>query len=287
MFRIRWQKDDQLAAFRQAWHCGRSLSIGDSFDVALPAVAKPEGMRELPSFAYNSGDYELVITNVLQPVMESEAHWSLVCTADASLLPLESRSPPSLALSQKQLAGCENYAYNELKDLQGTVIPYYYGKHKLAMKNGEVARVLVLEHIHGISVEGWIDSFPEHNDAYEPRNGFPFYDTMLSQAKAVTKLALHGITKINKRGILHGDISLQNMLITPTADTPMHVVFLDFARCNIKLTERKLKELGHNERKDVMTFLTLCCMDHYEDLVDWAEVKGSLGGNLVYPGVFI
>ncbi len=104
----------QLATFRCAWHCGTSLIIGDSFDVTLPTVAKRDGGRELPPFAHNGGDYKLVITEVLQPFMESEARWSFFCTADvkyefsnniqgaaalkifqASLLPLESRSPPS------------------------------------------------------------------------------------------------------------------------------------------------------------------------------------------------
>ncbi len=135
---------NQLAVFRRAWHCGRSLSIGDPFDVAFPAVVEPEGGREISSSAPNGGDYKLVITEVLQPFIESEARWSLVCTADvrtrisneiggtvalkifqASLLPLESRSPFSLALSPKQLAGCENYAYTELKDLQVTAILDY------------------------------------------------------------------------------------------------------------------------------------------------------------------
>ncbi len=65
---------DQLAVFRRAWHCGEYLSIGDSFDVALPAATKPEGGRELRSFAHNGGNYELVITGALQPFTESEAH---------------------------------------------------------------------------------------------------------------------------------------------------------------------------------------------------------------------
>ncbi|KAK0226848.1 hypothetical protein EDD85DRAFT_958623 [Armillaria nabsnona] len=190
--------------------------------------------------------------------MKSEAHWSLFCTVDvktrvsndiqgaaalkifqASLLPFESRSSPSLslALSLKQLAGCENDAYDKLSDLQGTVSAYYYGNHKLATQHGEVAHVLVFAHIVGISLEGWIDSYPEHSDTDEPRNNLPFYNTMPSHFKAVTKLALHGITEINKRGILHGDISVQCMFITPTADNPTHVVFIDFARCNIYLTE--------------------------------------------------
>ncbi|KAK0432066.1 hypothetical protein EV421DRAFT_1924781 [Armillaria borealis] len=190
---------DQLAAFRRAWCCGRSLSIGDSFDVAFPGVVKPEGGRKLPS-----------------PSWKSEAHLSVVCTADVRtrvsneirgtlVLKIFQLEPFSLALSPKQLAGCENYAYDELKGLQGTVIPYYYGKHMLAMKNGEVARVLVFEPIYGISLEVWIDSYPEHSDADESR----------------------------------------------------------------------------------MTFLTLCCMDHYEDLVEWAQLKGFLGCDLVYPGVSI
>ncbi len=127
------------------------------------------------------------------------------------------------------------------------------------MKNGKVARVLVFEHVNSISLEGLIESFPEHSDTDESRINLPFYDIMLGQAKAVvyimsfqifyphrntasqTKLALHGITEINKRGILHGDIRVQNMLITPTADNPTHVVFIDFVRCNMNLMERKLK----------------------------------------------
>ncbi len=173
------------------------------------------------------------------------------------------------------------------------------------MKNGEVARVLVFEHVNSISLEGLIESFQEHSDTDEPRINLPFCDIMLGQAKAVvcimsfqilyphkntvlqTKLALNGISEINKRGILHGDISVQNMLITPTADNPTQVVFIDFVRCNSNLTERKLKELGHDEPKNVMTFLTLCCTDYYEDLVEWAEVRGSLGSDLIYPRVSI
>ncbi len=77
------------------------------------------------------------------------------------------------------------------------------------------------------------------------------------------------------------------MFITPDADNPTHVVFIDFVRCNSNLTEHKLKQLGHDEPKDVMNFLTLCRTDYYEDLVEWAEVRGSLGGDLVYPGVSI
>ncbi len=173
------------------------------------------------------------------------------------------------------------------------------------MKNGEVARVLIFEHSHVISLEGWIDSFLEHSDADEPRIKLPFYGIMLGQDNAMvcimsfqilyhnkntvlqTKLALHGITEITERGILHGDVSVQNMLIAPDADDKTYVVFIDFARCNIDLTERKLNELDHDQRKDVMTFLTLCYMDHYEDLVEWAQVKSSLGCDLVYPGVSI
>ncbi|PBK85909.1 hypothetical protein ARMGADRAFT_1086944 [Armillaria gallica] len=126
-----------------------------------------------------------------------------------------------------------------------------------------------------------------YNNTNELRNNLPFDDIMLGQAEVVIKFALHGITEINKRGILHGDISIQNMLINPTADNPMHVIFLDFARCNINLTVRKLQELSHDEPKDVMAFLTLCCMDHYKDLVKWAQVNTSLGSDLVYPEVSI
>ncbi len=53
------------------------------------------------------------------------------------------------------------------------------------MKNGEVARVFVSEYVHCISLEGSIDSFPEHSDADRARNNLPFYDIMLGQTKAV------------------------------------------------------------------------------------------------------
>ncbi len=63
---------DRLAAFRRG--TGRSLSIAYSFDMTLLTVDKPEGRRKLPSFAHNGGDYKLVVTKVVQPFMESEAH---------------------------------------------------------------------------------------------------------------------------------------------------------------------------------------------------------------------
>ncbi len=83
------------------------------------------------------------------------------------------------------------------------------------------------------------------------------------------------------------ETSVQNMLITPTASTLTRVVFIDFGRCNIKLTERKLNELGHDEPKDVPTLFTLYCTDHYENLVEWSKTKGSLESDLVYSRVSI
>ncbi|SJL15301.1 uncharacterized protein ARMOST_18794 [Armillaria ostoyae] len=143
---------DQLVGFRRVWHCDRSLSVGESFDVTLPTLAKPEGGHELPPFSHNGGDYMLVVTKVLQHFLKSEAHWSLVCTADVRTqasdktcgtvvlkifqilpLPVISRAPFSVALASKKLAGCEDYAYSELKDLQGTALLYYYGKHKFCL----------------------------------------------------------------------------------------------------------------------------------------------------------
>ncbi len=154
------------------------------------------------------------------------------------------------------------------------------------MKNGEVARVLIFKHSHGISLEGigrllpralrrWRAEDQVTFLRYHARAGqrcgmhYVFSDPLTPHKNTVLqiKLALHGITEITKRGILHGDVSVQDMLITPDTDNTTYVVFIDFARCNIDLTEHKLNELGHAEPKDVMTFLTLCCMDHYEDLV--------------------
>ncbi|KAK0442491.1 uncharacterized protein EV420DRAFT_1727161 [Desarmillaria tabescens] len=219
------QYNDQLTAFRQAWHRGRSLSVGDSFDVTLTPIAKPEGGCDLPLFAHNeviicssspisfSLSWNLRLIGLLSApqIFKHEFPTSVILKIfQGSLLPVESRTPFTPVVSPKQLAGCENYAYNELKDLQGAVIPYYYGKHKLAMKNGEVVRVLVLEHIHGLSLEEWFESFPEHHDVEDSRTSLPFYDTMHSQRKVLTKqtkLALRGITEINKRGSLQQNIS--------------------------------------------------------------------------------
>ncbi len=56
------------------------------------------------------------------------------------------------------------------------------------MQHGEVAHLLVFEHIYGISLEGSIDSYPEHSDADETRINLPFYNTMPSHFKIVVRI---------------------------------------------------------------------------------------------------
>ncbi|KAK0433079.1 hypothetical protein EV421DRAFT_1910376 [Armillaria borealis] len=176
---------DQLAAFCRARHCGRSLSIGDSFDVTLPTLAKPEGGRKLPPFSHIGGIICSPSPRRHNTRFRRDLQHNCFEDLPTSLLLVVSRTLFSAALSSKQLASCEDCAYSKLKDLQGTVLSYFYGKHKLPMKNMEMARVLILEYIHGPSLEEWNDSFPEHSAAEYPRNNLPFYDIMLSQAKMV------------------------------------------------------------------------------------------------------
>ncbi|KAK0190191.1 hypothetical protein F5146DRAFT_1139776 [Armillaria mellea] len=127
--------------------------------------------------------------------------------------------------------------------------------------------------------EAYLHDTPD--EVKKGRDAFLAVDTLLA------KLALFGITEINNGGILRGDIHEDNLLITPSADNMMQAVFIDFAQCLVHMTERKLKELGHNEPKAVMSLLGFCCEGHHEDLVKWAQAKGSLGGDFVYPGVSI
>ncbi|SJL14946.1 uncharacterized protein ARMOST_18422 [Armillaria ostoyae] len=120
------------SVFRVPYIPGRSLS----FNVTLPAVAKPAHGRELPAFAHNSRYYTFVVTDVIWPFRTDVNYWSIICVTDvrtsdfnkayrsviiniiqASLLPLEPGDPLLPTIAAVQLAGAENYAYNALYDL--------------------------------------------------------------------------------------------------------------------------------------------------------------------------
>ncbi|KAF9026638.1 hypothetical protein BDZ89DRAFT_838063 [Hymenopellis radicata] len=47
--------------------------------------------------------------------------------------------------------------FEKLQDLQGYIIPYCLGLYQLKMPNGEVACVLILEHVEGKTLDEWDD----------------------------------------------------------------------------------------------------------------------------------
>lgn len=58
----------------------------------------------------------------------------------------------------------EDLIYGKLESLQGTATPYYFELHKLTMPNGEVARVLVMKHIDGVTVAQWKRTYLKHEN---------------------------------------------------------------------------------------------------------------------------
>ncbi|KAF9026634.1 hypothetical protein BDZ89DRAFT_1067461, partial [Hymenopellis radicata] len=49
------------------------------------------------------------------------------------------------------------HMYEDMKELQGSIIPYCLGLHEIKMRNGEIGCALILEHVSGETLDHWVD----------------------------------------------------------------------------------------------------------------------------------
>ncbi|KAK0436272.1 hypothetical protein EV421DRAFT_1908141 [Armillaria borealis] len=244
-----------LRRLRKAVISGRYLQEGLCFTVTFPRVFRRSTIanaRELPLFATTAGTYSV----------------SQVCVAEP-----KAENPSGYCVSPRHLAHMEDLVYGKLESLQGTVIPYYFGLHKLTIHNREVARVLVLfmEYVDGVTVPQWKRTYVKHENLYsddeddddevesgisedscsssterefealkfKPEGGPKLF--YLEEAKQIFPLALRGITEINSLGVAHQDVRPENMIIYPNVKSPQGFVFIDFARSCVNIPREEMQ----------------------------------------------
>ncbi|KAK0442492.1 uncharacterized protein EV420DRAFT_1768813 [Desarmillaria tabescens] len=175
-------------------------------------------------------------------------------------------------MSPRRLAGIEDLVYNTLEDIQGTVVPYYYGKHKWT-------RTIILEYIEGTTLadigEKYNPQDPLDNESLSPT----VYSDWLQRMKELYVPILNGIKEINARQVLIPDTRQENIIITSTE--PKRAVFIDFGQALLRVPPDIVTQRGNNFF--IISLLTNCCSEHQEDIRKWAKETDV---NLQHP-VFV
>ncbi|KAG7447884.1 uncharacterized protein BT62DRAFT_919064 [Guyanagaster necrorhizus] len=253
--------------------------------------------RPLPSFALKEGRFQVVVRTGIQ---NEPVHWSQVWVADvkemghseslgpvilklfqASLMP-----PPQLLnhdsigyTSPRQLASIEDLVYNALGDLQGSVISYYYGKHKFLMPNCESTHAIILEYIEGKTLADIHDVYSPHHPLEVEKGPLPqkIYCDYLKTIKGVYAPILKGMKDINARQVILIDIIPENIIITSTM--LKRAVFMDFGQAMLRAPPNVVAEYANDFF--IVRLLTNCCPKHKEDVEKWA--KETLPADLHHP----
>ncbi|KAK0432911.1 uncharacterized protein EV420DRAFT_598451 [Desarmillaria tabescens] len=289
----------QLAHFRQLAF-KNPLHPGLAFDITIAprheAVRTDSKFRLLPQFALQGGDFQFVLKNAIQcePELglsqiwvaevrkkgspEPESSWGQVVLKlfQASLLRFPQptwQDPFSEYSCPRQLACVEELVYNSLQDIQGWIVPYFYGKHRLTLPNGESTRVNVLEYIDGMTLAQLHDMYPTHmTTPLKPK----LHHELLEKLKELYFPAMQGIFEIGARHIVLCDLNPENIMIGPSLN---QVVFIDFGHAFIN-TPKEVVDSYRNSLK-LATCVIGCCRRHRADVTKWA--KRCLSADLQVP----
>ncbi|KAI0064436.1 hypothetical protein BV25DRAFT_237086 [Artomyces pyxidatus] len=184
--------EQRLTASRRAATSTHPLAAGHRFHFQPPAHSfhphNHPGMRPLPSFAFSSGPCTLTLESVIQEGLQwqSQVWTARVAHPEASNgLDAESRPlvvvkiiQPSLLriptvlnnnwkglyVSPRFIALSEDCIYRTLRPVRGSAVPHYFGVHEVQMPNGELAWMMILEHIQGPTMKQWMRMHAIHVD---------------------------------------------------------------------------------------------------------------------------
>ncbi|KAF9026637.1 hypothetical protein BDZ89DRAFT_1161193 [Hymenopellis radicata] len=240
---------------------------------------------------------------VLRILQQSLMHFPDPCNAEDTPNGLR-----VLNLSPLEDLAQEYRMYEDMKELQGSVIPYCLGLHEIKMRNGEMACALILEHVEGEALDHWVDGhsnapFPpvdqawvdqasdDEVDQYEallvaeqerigPHSNNEVLEhpnvkwiQYLADAKELTPILFDALAALNKRGIFL-DLSPEDVIITKEDDKPKSIVFMQFTY--LEDSEKLSREAAW--KKQVSLFLSYvidCCDTHRPHLLAWGEQARS------------
>ncbi|KAH8928270.1 hypothetical protein BT69DRAFT_1277185 [Atractiella rhizophila] len=106
----------------------------------------------------------------------------------------------------------EAFAYDKLKPLQGSLVPWFFGMHQFTLPNGTVLYGLLMEYIDG----HLLNSEYTHNLTR---------DRQLS----IIQSGRHGARALDAADVVQLDWHVDQVLVTTSQDGQDHVVLIDFA----------------------------------------------------------
>ncbi|KAI0056454.1 hypothetical protein BV25DRAFT_1832228 [Artomyces pyxidatus] len=300
------EHEDKLLTLRRKAR-ERPLHPGVCFIVQLdqhdtPGHVYPPGARPLPSFAREPASRRLVLDTPLQTGMRySSQVWIArvessdnVEEADTARVVLKFIQPSMFYIPStddviaewrvmytppKILALREDYLYQEVKAIQGSAVPYYFGIHEVIMPNGEAAYMLVTEYIEGITLHGWKCSQAHCDDHGHSLLDPESHSAMLPGLQSSVVLALRSVKQLHDLDVQHGDLSPQNMILHPSGPSPSQVVLIDFARGCKPLDS----DISMDRDADDCFEAFICCANHSEELEKW--IPGNLPPDVVHPSL--
>ncbi|KAI0312190.1 hypothetical protein OF83DRAFT_682238 [Amylostereum chailletii] len=219
-----------------------------SFVLPQPQVALP-GSRPLPPFAHltdipltvrlerrfkgNLQDLVWLCTVDHDTLKDSKDIRVIVKFIQPSMLripdswhtySIDKRSEPYIAPSNLVIS--EQTAYDKLVSLQGGIVPRFYGAHKVIMPNDEVATMLIIEYVEGITPKKFKE--PHDIDTWQSEH----HEKHIAKLQKGLVAAQRALAKIHASGVLHSDLNSDNIIIIPstTSHDAVSVTFINFGQ---------------------------------------------------------
>ncbi|KAF9026666.1 hypothetical protein BDZ89DRAFT_1113774 [Hymenopellis radicata] len=284
--------DDEIKAHLQPLHVGWSFEaeIEPHFRVGN---GPPKGYRHvpLPLQILRKKAFRFELNRALQPYVPRNQRdpgagpqWSQVWVAALTDCEIADAEPIGVVLKIIQpsllphpidddeklryyrfpghIANTEHVLYRDaLADVQGKAVPYYFGKTKVLMPNGEEAHVLIFEGIGGETMKSWVQKFIAASTAEQT-------DLMT----ALPCIAMRIATSYSLLGdchVLHRDVCLQNMILTVSG----HIVIVDFAGSVLHVSRKTLED--EKEGWHAGSFVIGQCRRTYPSFKTWAANEGK------------
>ncbi|SJL11204.1 uncharacterized protein ARMOST_14607 [Armillaria ostoyae] len=279
----------KLLVGRRRAAAGNPLHKGWTFVVELPphpAIVNNH-CRPLPPYAHNGGTYKLVLVDAPLP-FQHDKQYSQVWVADVHALDFQKEKlgrvimkiiqPSLICLPDPDwhlevqdyvrpwtLWRTEDEAYQELQSLEGSTVPFYFGKQAVTMPAGEDAEVLFMEYVEGKTLEQWKEDRLAHK---KPEDLGGANEAYVEETKQMYKKVLLGVHAFNKLGVGHTDICSPNIIITPSGEP----VFIDFANARCKVDPHKIRTIFRNPLKAV-SLVRDCCKQHEDEIIEWSKAE--------------
>ncbi|KII84173.1 hypothetical protein PLICRDRAFT_179848 [Plicaturopsis crispa FD-325 SS-3] len=261
--------------------CDCPLTAGTTFAATLNCVTPHPHGRAPPRFASQlRRAYAIVLDHALHAEKGKLEVWlaHVVDPADGTVgeIVVKVVQPSLLVLPDqpeyvppKKVAYTEDWMYRRLQPLQGYEIPYYFGVHTIVTPSGEGAWMLTMEYIQGHTITQYLNTL--HDSSNPDITPVPIDVTPEThdRMKQIMVSSLEGINAIHARGVLHGAVQSDNIVISTACPAGPLVVYIDFAR-GVEYPGDNTHAID-NEQYAAPLFAIKCCAAHGYPLQEWGK----------------